>query len=200
MTEQYYAAWLPRPIPSRVRTLPVDSAGKPIPYFVQRDEFGKPVASTVDGARLIQCLRYHRCYFCGDLMGRTVAYHARVSTGVSRIVPEPAMHVDCAEWAACAFRPVIAEPVLVWITSDGFQVLRMDERGALLRIGTPHTIKAFASNREATPSEVREALNRDLPKIRAIATQHNIPDRVEQQIRDFEQTLARAGVGYIVLQ
>jgi hypothetical protein len=133
MTDQQYAAWLPRPIPSRVRMLPVDSAGKPIPYFVQRDEFGKPVASTVDGARLIQCLRYHRCYFCGDLMGRTVAYHARVSTGVSRIVPEPAMHVDCAEWAACAFRPVIAEPVLVWITSDGFQVLRMDERGALLR-------------------------------------------------------------------
>jgi hypothetical protein len=195
--DDLYSINLPRPIPNRIRALPIDK-GRPVPYFIRWDQFGRPTQQ-VDPEKIARCVEHRRCYSCGDRLGPVVAYHARVSTGVSRLVPEPAMCVECAEWFAIAFDPPQAEPLLVWTTSEPSKVVARDARGVITQIGEPLWIKAFAMNREATPAEIRATLQRDLVTIRELSIKHGNEDAVERRVSEFERTLARCGVGYLVV-
>lgn len=197
MSDDLYSATLPRPIPKQIRKLAI-LGGRPVPFFAKWH--GPRPTTLVDLEAVRDCVEKRKCYICGARMGPVIAYHAQLSTGASRMVPEPGMCVECAEWYAMAFDPPQADPMLVWTSAEEYTVVRFDERGALLRIGDPLSIKAYCFNREATPAEVREAMIRTKPRLVAVGIEHGRGDEVAQRIADFEQTLARCGVGYVVLQ
>ena len=52
-------------LPSRMKRLPIDEAGFPIPYFVPYVN-GKPEFRGFDGEKLGICVRHKRCWLCGE--------------------------------------------------------------------------------------------------------------------------------------
>lgn len=105
-------------MPDRVARLPVDPRGYPVPWFVQwldaQDQptpagQGRPEFRIMDHDKLIRAVRERRCWICGDVLGRWLAFVIGPMCAVNRISSEPPSHVDCAEYAAQAC-PFLAMP------------------------------------------------------------------------------------------
>lgn len=100
-------------IPRRMRTLPRDPRGYPVPYVVLLDKRGAPQFTINDVRRSMKCEREGLCSICGkrferDLMGRRLLWFV----GGSRcfLHPDGAFldgpnHLECAEYAlrVCPF-------------------------------------------------------------------------------------------------
>lgn len=95
-----YRADLPT-IPQRMRHLPVDERGYPIPWFVAYHE-GKPEFRAMDGAKLRSAIQESRCWVCGDILGKYVAFVIGPMCAINRVSGEPPCHRECAEFSAKA--------------------------------------------------------------------------------------------------
>lgn len=178
------------PMPSRIRALPRNRVGYPIPYF----------AATIDGERdfrvgdpdaYVGCIRNRLCWVCGQR--RRAGEHAFVigpMCAVNRVSQDPPSHLECAEYAAkvCPFmvRPnmvrrerglpenvgnagvaILRNPgtCLVWVTGQ-FRTFRPPvggEHGVLFKLGDPHTWSWWSCGRQATRAEVLESIESGLP-------------------------------------
>jgi hypothetical protein len=109
------------PLTERIKKLPVDKRGYPIPAFVQWIEIvdGKPKA-VPDGQgepdfRVVKMSHLHACYLedlcwvCGEKLGQYRAYVIGPMCAVNRNSAEPPSHVECAEWSAKAC-PFLTKP------------------------------------------------------------------------------------------
>lgn len=135
------------PVPRRMLALPV-RRGYPVPYFVdinpETQDYDFRIA---DGRKRVACVREHRCWVCGQPLGRAFAFLIGPMCAINRVSSEPPSHADCADFSAraCPFlsRPdesrredrlpaeMVAAPgvglqrnpgvALVWIT-DSYQV------------------------------------------------------------------------------
>jgi len=103
-------------LPDRIKRLPVDERGYPVPYFVawldaegnpcKPEAHGsKPEFRAMDAEKRIKAVSRHLCWICGDKLGTRFAFVAGPMCGVSRISAEPPSHRECAEFAvkACPF-------------------------------------------------------------------------------------------------
>lgn len=91
--------------PIRIRLLPRDTRGYPIPWFVVTIE-GKPEFPVMDGRRLVEAVQRQRCWVCGGpLLDALVAFTIGPMCAVNRNTAEPPEHVDCAVYSAthCPF-------------------------------------------------------------------------------------------------
>ncbi len=106
----------PRQLPERMRKLPLDHRGFPVPWFVAWVDAkgalwdqGRPGAvpdfRVVDSRKLVRAVRERRCWLCGEPLGRFLAFVIGPMCAVNRINSEPPSHRDCAEFAmwACPF-------------------------------------------------------------------------------------------------
>lgn len=89
------------PIPHRMRTLPLDPRGYPIPYIVFRDRNGDPHFTINDGRVRLRCLLQRRCGICGKKINGPVWF---VGGPLSAFHPHGAyaegpLHENCAEYA-----------------------------------------------------------------------------------------------------
>ena len=56
-------------LPERMKSLPVDHRGFPVPWFVAWVD-GKPVFPAMDGDKLRQAIQFGKCWVCGKPLGR----------------------------------------------------------------------------------------------------------------------------------
>lgn len=106
------------PLPARMRALPVDSRGFPVPWFVawfdgagretQRG-IGHPDFRVVGSSRLPAAVKFGHCWICGDKLGSMLAFVIGPMCAINRTISEPPSHYECAHFAArCC--PFLANP------------------------------------------------------------------------------------------
>lgn len=92
------------PLPDRMKKLPVDERGYPVPWFVGWVE-GKPDFRVVRPGGIAIAYKKNLCWICGDYMGTHKALVIGPMCAVNRVTSEPASHLECAQFAvkACPF-------------------------------------------------------------------------------------------------
>jgi len=106
---------LPADMPSRMKQLPRDEVGRPIPFFAAEVD-GHHDFRVMEPESLFLAIRDQLCWVCGSRLGRvrnTSAPRGVFVAGpmclINRTSAEPPSHADCAEWSAKAC-PFLAKP------------------------------------------------------------------------------------------
>lgn len=205
------------PLPDRMRSLPLDHRGYPVPFFVAWVD-GKPDFRVADGAKRRDCVRFHLCWLCGQTLGRHMAFVIGPMCAVNRVSAEPPSHRDCAEFAAKAC-PFLAMPkmerreggipdgvkdpagvmirrnpgvILVWVTR-GYEIFNAGN-GQLIRIGDPTETLWFAEGRPATRAEVEASIQTGLPALEAACAGDEEQLAALRAATETARTLLPAGV------
>jgi hypothetical protein len=113
------------PLPSRIKTLPVDHRGYPVPWFVQwfhpdgsactlppDPEIDHADFRVVDSRKKHLAVRLKLCWICGGNLGSNLAFVIGPMCAINRISSEPPSHRACAEFAAIAC-PFLTKPQVV---------------------------------------------------------------------------------------
>lgn len=180
------------PLPPRLARLAVDARGYPVPWFVAwvpgPDGALVPDFRVVDAGRLEQAVSSSRCFVCGEVLGRWMAFAIGPMCAINRTTAEPPTHRDCAEWSArnCPFLSTprmvrrdeslpaghVAAPgeairrnpgvTCVWSTRS-YQRFPDGRGGLLIRIGEPEGVTWWREGRPATRDEVEDSVATGLP-------------------------------------
>ena len=97
------------PPPLRIRKLPVDKRGYPVPYFAFSVN-GEPDHRIRDQRKFVRCVRENRCWICGEPLGKFLAFLIGPMCTINRISAEPPSHRECAEWAVRGGCPFLSNP------------------------------------------------------------------------------------------
>ena len=91
-------------MPEAIRVLARDERGLPIPYAQLRVD-GRPDFRSLDLAKVAECVSKRLCAICGRPLGYWLAFIGGPACQKYRLFKDPAMHPDCAEYAArtCPF-------------------------------------------------------------------------------------------------
>lgn len=179
-------------LPGRMRCLPVDHRGFPVPWFVAWPD-GAPSFPVADGRKFMLAHRKGLCWVCGQPLGRVKTFVIGPMCAVNRTSSEPPSHLECARFSArnCPFltRPrmkrvgeknlphgyevpagtmIARNPgvTLVWQTLR-YSVWDDGRGGMLFDIGKPHSVEWFAEGRAATREEVMRSIETGLPLLAA---------------------------------
>jgi hypothetical protein len=116
----------PLPLPERMRRLPVDARGYPVPWFVAWfDAAGHPCERgtgtpdfrvVMDGAP-VRAYRDRVCWICGEALGAFQAFVIGPMCAVNRVSSEPGSHLECANFSARVC-PFLTNPERARRTSD----------------------------------------------------------------------------------
>jgi hypothetical protein len=169
-------------LPSRMKSLPLDRRGYPVPWFVAIID-GEPDFRVIGAGKLLKAHRQHRCWICGDFLGRHHTFAIGPMCAINRVSSEPPSHHDCAEFAARAC-PFLTRPeakrreaglpeerqapagiglarnpgvVVLW-SNRTYQVIPVAPEGMLFDTGAPELVEWFCEGRPATRAEARAAL------------------------------------------
>jgi hypothetical protein len=188
------------PVPQRMRKLPLDDRGFPIPRFVPYID-GKPEFRGMSGEHLYACVRRKLCWLCGEPLGVHQTFVIGPMCAINKNTAEPPCHEACAQYAAQAC-PFLSQPkmrrnekdmpdgnvaglmikrnpgcTLLWTTRD-YKVVP-EGQGILFRIGEPEHIEVFAEGREATAQELTQSIATGIPLLMEAAEQDG-PDAVRE--------------------
>ena len=181
-------------LPDRMKALPVDRRGYPVPWFVTWID-GEPEFRVITPEKIAMAHRLERCWVCGQPRGRFMAFVIGPMCSINRVSSEPPSHRDCAIYSAehCPFLTIPKmhrrenrlpeghiDPAgvmirrnpgvtMVWITRD-YRV-EVDGPGVLFRIGDPVEVLWFAEGRAATRHEVAESVRTGLPTLADMAAE-----------------------------
>jgi hypothetical protein len=176
------------PLPDRMKRLPIDERGYPVPKFVPWID-GKPEFRGMDGYHLRDCVRRRRCWLCGEPLGVYMTFAIGPMCAVNLLSSEPPSHLACAEYAVKAC-PFLTQPrmrrnekdmpedataagiairrnpgvILLW-TTRSYKV----EQGPLFRIDKPEQLAFYAEGRKATREEIDRSIETGLPLLRGVA-------------------------------
>lgn len=183
-------------LPIRMRSLPLDARGYPVPWFVAWVD-GAPEFRAMDPSKWLLAVRDRRCWVCGGALGVYLTFVIGPMCGVNRTTSEPACHLDCAQWSArnCPFlsRPhavrredSATEPLkveragvpidrnpgvtLLWTTRQ-FYMFNDGKNKPLIRLGDPTGTQFYANGRLATRAEVEASVESGLPLLLDAAAQ-----------------------------
>jgi len=183
-------------LPPRIRRLPVDDRGYPVPWFVAWLR-GKPEFRAMDPKKFVLAVRERRCWVCGQALGVYLVFVVGPMCGINRTTAEPPSHLECAQWSVrnCPFmsRPqmvrredeltrscegnVAGEMIkrnpgvtLLWICND-YSVFGDRQGRPLLRMGDAVRVEWWREGRHATRAEVLESVDTGLPALRGMAEQ-----------------------------
>jgi len=203
------------PLPERMRGLPVDHRGFPVPWFVWINDEGVPDFRVIRPGGIALAIKKRCCWICGHPLGKFLTFMIGPMCVINRVTSEPPSHSECAEFAAraCPFmlRPKMRRnehelpekyvkpagihldrnpgAVCEWITKS-FKPFRVSRPGAhdgiLLDIGEPETVLWWAEGREATRAEVQASIDGGFPDLMALAERDG-PDAVSALKRKVEE-------------
>lgn len=199
-------------LPRRMRNLPVDSRGYPVPWFVGYVD-GVPDFRVVRPAGREMAITEKRCWLCGEKRGRFGAFVIGPMCSVNRVSSEPPCHLECAEFAvkACPFlvRPharrresgypeeaesadgnmILRNPgvSLIWVSTD-WKPFPIDSKGSwLINVGNPDSFSWWREGRPATRAEVQESFDSGCPLLKKEAEREG-----EEAVDYYEAQLLRA--------
>ena len=186
----------PTTLPERMRKLPIDKRGFPVPAFVEYVN-GEPDFRIMSRDHWRRCIRDRRCWVCGEKLGANFAFVIGPMCAINRTSSEPPSHRECAVWSAknC---PFLARPhmrrredgltdlgrvnvagcmiernpgvTLVWVTRS--YGIWTDEKGQpLIEVGDPIETLWYAEGRPAARAEVEESIRTGLPLLEEMACQ-----------------------------
>jgi len=195
MTE-YHVSLKDLKMPDRIKRLPTDHRGFPVPKFVAWPN-GEADHRVVNLDRVSPSVTRRQCWICGEPMGRYYVSIIGCMCAVNRVISEPPSHLECAEFAvkACPFlaRPHahrrdtnmpeghIAPPgfalarnpgvACLWVSKEypkPFQAMA-GKGGVLFSLGKPLQTIWYREGRLATRAEVHDAIMDGLPNLEAVA-------------------------------
>jgi hypothetical protein len=183
------------PLPARIKALPIDPRGYPIPWFVAVSPEGVRDFRFADPNKRAIAVRDRRCWICGDKLGRYLAFVVGPMCVVNRNTSEPPCHRECADFAAhaCPFMLLpraqyrtanspedIHSPtgfldgnpgvMCLYITTT-FRTYRAGKHSNdwLITIGDPVECLWYAEGKPASREAVLEAVERRIPLLREMA-------------------------------
>lgn len=181
-------------LPKHMRRLPSDTAGRPVPWFVEWVD-GKPDFRVTSARKIRDAVTQGRCWVCGDFLGANHSFPIGPMCAVNRTTAEPPSHTDCAEWSArnCPFLaqpnktrreankpegsmpgvPILRNPgvVCVWTVRQtrpsGWHLIFEDEiaTAPLFKLGDPTELSWWREGRQATRAECVESITTGLPAL-----------------------------------
>lgn len=192
-------------LPSRIRSLPVDARGFPVPWFVAWID-GKPDHRVVDASKFEPAIRHRRCWLCGQPLGKFLSFVIGPMCCLSRTISEPPSHHECAKFAAMAC-PFLSRPhahrrdaglpeqhtlpaghgirrnpgaVCVWTTTS-YRPYRapFGNEGLLFRIGDPAAVEWYCESRPATQHEVLASVESGLPHLYELAHKQDAEEHTD---------------------
>lgn len=189
-----------RGMPPRMRLLPIDNRGYPVPFFVAWQN-GEPEFRAMDPQKFARAVREKKCWVCGEPLGRWLTFVVGPMCGINRTTAEPPSHDDCATWSVrnCPFltRPHMVRRegglpedagapagimiprnpgvTLLWVTRS-YQLFKNDG-GYLITIGEPHTVTWYREGRPASRADVAASVDSGLPLLEATIDQEAPRDR-----------------------
>lgn len=198
--------------PDRIRALPLDSRGFPVPWFVAWQD-GEPIFPAMDPEKLAKAVKQSRCWVCGEPLGRFKVYVIGPMCIANRISSEPPSHLDCARFAAenC---PFLANPNMKRVPTgkyggctdnvagimidrnpgvtavaicQGPTIWFRDGPGVLFRVEPLDCVEWWARGRLATRAEVEAAFDSGLPILEEVAAQEG-----PEALRDLAMKAAQA--------
>jgi hypothetical protein len=186
-------------LPPRLRTLPLDARGYPVPWFVAWVD-GPDGPETVPEFRAMDARKWRvavsdkRCWVCGQPLGRWLAFPIGPMCTVTRTTAEPPSHRECAEWSIknCPFLsqprqvrrdddlPVDAEaaaghmlernPGVIALWITRSYNLWNDGKGKpLITVGAAESVTWWREGRPATRAEVEASIADGLPVLMNLA-------------------------------
>jgi hypothetical protein len=198
-------------LPERMKRLPIDHRGFPIPWFVATLGNGERDFRVADERKKVVAIRKHLCWVCGEPLGRFKAFVIGPMCAVNRVTSEPPCHLDCAEFSAKGC-PFLARPRMrrnekdlpteavdapgtmisrnpgvacIWVC-NAFKRFAVGD-GWLIRLEEPTQVKWLAEGREATREQVMASIQGGYSLLKEMADQEG-PEAVSA----LEQQLARA--------
>ncbi len=207
-------------LPSRMKELPLDERGYPVPWFVAWVD-GKPEFRAMDREKFIRALKEKLCWVCGSRLGVNLCFVAGPMCGINRTSSEPPSHLMCGRWSAinCPFlsnprmvrreddkinnaatRESAADFVItrnpgvamLWVTRQ-FEVYPDGKGGRLIQMGEPEGVEWYAEGRLATRAEVMASIDSGLPNLEALARQEKGGiEALQQAQKRFEKWIPAA--------
>jgi hypothetical protein len=185
MADNQLRAGLPA-LPDRMRSLPIDERGYPVPYFVAWVD-GKPDHRVMDGKKLPIAVKLGFCWMCGQSLGKYKSFCIGPMCSITRTIAEPPSHLECLRFAARAcpwmtrplakrreaglpeHRTIAGEgirrnpgAVCIWTTLK-FKAWKPASGGVLFELGDALHTEWYAQGRPATRAEVDESISTGLP-------------------------------------
>jgi hypothetical protein len=180
--------------PPRMRDLPVDKRGYPVPYFVDWRN-GEPEFRAMDRRKLVKCINERRCWTCGKPLFGEEVFVIGPMCAINRISAEPPSHRECAIYSAmnCPFlvKPQMVRRrdgtladakeapgimlernpgvTLLWYTRH--HKVQEVENGVLFAVGRAFKTQWLARGRAATREEVLASIDSGMPLLRKVAEQ-----------------------------
>ncbi|ARL25456.1 hypothetical protein [Burkholderia pseudomallei] len=196
MSEHCLREGLPT-LPPEMVNLPIDERGYPVPWFVAWVN-GKPDFRIADTTKKHRAVRFHRCWICGEPLGRYRAFVVGPMCAVNRVSSEPPSHLNCALFAvhACPFlilpkatrrdanfpEGAVDPPgifltrnpgvSLIWVTRE-YNVQRVDGDMLFRLVGEPHATLWYCHGRRATREEAQASIDSGLPYLTELAAKDN---------------------------
>jgi hypothetical protein len=99
-------------LPIRMRDLPLDPRGYPIPAFVDTLPDGTRDFRVMSRKHWTACYTLKLCWVCGQRLGTHITFVLGPMCGISRTTSEPPCHTECARWSA-RFCPFLSRPHMV---------------------------------------------------------------------------------------
>jgi hypothetical protein len=178
------------PMPDRIRALPVDARGYPVPKFVEYRD-GVPDFRIMDSRHLVSCVQRKICWVCGQPLGRNMSFAVGPMCIVNRTSAEPPSHLECVRYSAKVC-PFLAIPAMRRIehglpeghTQAGIGIKRnpgviclwtvraykvWKSGGVLFDIGEPDSVEWWARGRAATREEVEASITSGMPILQKMA-------------------------------
>jgi hypothetical protein len=179
-------------MPARIRALPRNKAGYPIPYFAA-DVDGERDFRVGDSHAYARCLRNRSCWVCGQRRTGVDAFVVGPMCVVNLITPDPPSHLECAEYAAkvCPFmavpsmtrrdrglpegtgHPGVMIPrnpgVSAIVSTTAWTTFRPSvggDFGVLFNLNDPTAVSWWAEGRTATRAEILASIESGLPLLR----------------------------------
>jgi hypothetical protein len=198
-------------LPARMKHLPVNDRGFPVPWFVPKVK-GEWDFRAVDAPKVIMAYRRRLCWLCGAPLGRFLAFVIGPMCSINRVSSEPPSHRDCAEYAvrACPFlsrprarRNTVDTPAgvtlgihldhnpgatLIWITRS-YRPISDGRGGRLFEIGEPVETLWYCEGRIATREEIMAAIEKGLPYLREVAATQDGPEGERELQRMIEAAM-----------
>lgn len=186
-------------LPPRLRKLPVDARGYPVPWFVAWVD-GPDGPETVPEFRAMDARKFRRaikerlCWVCGEALGRWLAFPIGPMCAITRTISEPPSHLECAEWSVrnCPFlsqpRQVRREDglpddveapggiaimrnpgVMCLWVTRSYEVFNDGHGKPLITIGEPERVAWWREGRAATREEVEASVTSGFPSLMSAA-------------------------------
>ncbi len=177
------------PLPERMRHLPVDARGYPIPEFVSHID-GERDFRVVSLDHLAKCIREDVCWICGQRLDDLKAFVIGPLPALQAISNEPPSHIECAEFAVAAC-PFLLLPKAQHRANDDPRVRKMvgatkgnpgvcclyvvrgyscyeSPKGVIFRTGRAVRVAWYTQGRIAERREVKDAIAASLKTLRHV--------------------------------